>query len=218
MQEAGRIDLLINNAGELRLGLLSFMFVAMPEIQLFLSLASLASTAVPARSTPLPSGTRTIFVLAATHARLAQQPGCLLCLAPGWPSWPCLAPPNPPTPPPPPTPTHTHSHTFTSTSAGLSRVGPIVEQPMSEVEEVMAANYFGVVRVTQASLGVVAVPTGVGWESRGDLVGSQPRREPCGEGSAAPVACCLATAGRAPQLRCMRVHACAAGARSALPL
>ncbi|KAL4425272.1 hypothetical protein ABPG75_009288 [Micractinium tetrahymenae] len=35
-------------------------------------------------------------------------------------------------------------------NAGLSRVGPIIEQPMSEVEEVMAANFFGVVRVTQA--------------------------------------------------------------------
>ncbi|KAL4435641.1 hypothetical protein ABPG77_002604 [Micractinium sp. CCAP 211/92] len=35
-------------------------------------------------------------------------------------------------------------------NAGKHRVGPIVEQPMAEVEEVMAANYFGVVRVTQA--------------------------------------------------------------------
>ncbi|PSC76882.1 short-chain dehydrogenase reductase isoform B [Micractinium conductrix] len=35
-------------------------------------------------------------------------------------------------------------------NAGLSRVGPIVEQPMSEVEEVLNANFFGVIRVTQA--------------------------------------------------------------------
>lgn len=35
--------------------------------------------------------------------------------------------------------------------AGLSRVGPLVEQPLSEVEEVLQTNVFGVVRVTQAS-------------------------------------------------------------------
>lgn len=35
-------------------------------------------------------------------------------------------------------------------NAGLSRVGPIVEQPLSEMQEVMEANLFGVVRVMQA--------------------------------------------------------------------
>lgn len=35
--------------------------------------------------------------------------------------------------------------------AGLSRVGPLVEQPLSEVEEVLQTNVLGVVRVTQAS-------------------------------------------------------------------
>lgn len=35
--------------------------------------------------------------------------------------------------------------------AGLSRVGPLVEQPLSEIEEVLQTNVLGVVRVTQAS-------------------------------------------------------------------
>ena len=34
---------------------------------------------------------------------------------------------------------------------GLRRVGPLVEQPLSEVEEVLQTNVLGVVRVTQAS-------------------------------------------------------------------
>lgn len=34
--------------------------------------------------------------------------------------------------------------------AGLSRVGPLVEQPLREVEEVLNTNVLGVVRVTQA--------------------------------------------------------------------
>jgi len=38
---------------------------------------------------------------------------------------------------------------FPIPAPGLSRVGPAAEQPLSEFEEVMAANYFGVVRVTQ---------------------------------------------------------------------
>lgn len=37
--------------------------------------------------------------------------------------------------------------------AGLSRVGPVIEQPLSEVQEIFDANLFGVVRVTQASAG-----------------------------------------------------------------
>ncbi|KAI3434964.1 hypothetical protein D9Q98_003017 [Chlorella vulgaris] len=35
-------------------------------------------------------------------------------------------------------------------NAGLSRVGPVIEQPLSEVQEIFDANLFGVVRVTQA--------------------------------------------------------------------
>lgn len=34
-------------------------------------------------------------------------------------------------------------------NAGLSRVGPLVEQPLSEIEEVLQTNVLGVVRVTQ---------------------------------------------------------------------
>lgn len=34
-------------------------------------------------------------------------------------------------------------------SAGLSRVGPVVEQPLEEIQEVFDTNFLGVVRVTQ---------------------------------------------------------------------
>jgi hypothetical protein len=43
-------------------------------------------------------------------------------------------------------------------AAGLSRVGPIVEQPLAEIQEIMAANFFGAVRVTQ--VGRACAPAG----------------------------------------------------------
>ena len=37
----------------------------------------------------------------------------------------------------------------TAHSAGLSRVGPLLEQPLEEFNEVMQTNFIGVVRLTQ---------------------------------------------------------------------
>lgn len=41
-------------------------------------------------------------------------------------------------------------------NAGLSAIGPIAEQPLSEVSKVIEANLFGVIRVTQAAVPIMA--------------------------------------------------------------
>lgn len=101
IKEAGRIDVLINNAGELKWTLL-----------------------VEVRQAGAAALTKSGSALEGSQAPQQQV--------------------VPPTPSPTPTPTYAHPR-----HAGLSRVGPLVEQPLAEVEEVMATNVLGVVRVTQ---------------------------------------------------------------------
>lgn len=68
--------------------------------------------------------------------------------------------------PPRATPGHSTSLPTPLQPAGLSRVGPVVEQPLSQLEEVMDTNLVGVVRLTQASYSCTVVSQPAGWRQR----------------------------------------------------
>lgn len=63
-------------------------------------------------------------------------------------------------------------------NAGISKFGPIAEQPLEEVVSVLDTNVLGVLRVTQAMRGWGAVKEGRGW-SKGDGRGWPPSRVKC---------------------------------------